>query len=415
MMRGTNPEIVRRADWFRSRPLLVLFAIFAISCGAPGTAPPVGTTLTVSAVAPSSLSTTGGVTVTIAGTGFGTDSAVTIDGVAMSGATVTATSITFTAPPHAAGASSFVVTSGAKTASGTVTFVAPSGANQAPTITNLRTIGSRNGQPSLFVDLNEEVQLIGTVSNVETTTTLTYAWTVGAGTISTISGTGAAVLWKLPAFLTTTPAPLAATLTVTETFTENSVQHRNVATASVLADAHDSQTEIMNKGFTFLEKFSQSSVPPSAVVADFATTCNGYQAELDDTIDIRNNYLHLEYTITRRPPVTFNFGRTCFYSAFGQNRNSPGDACSSFDVRWVVRALRDVEEDSGRILAGTVVTTTGRDFVTAVLRSSQWKLCDSQFAGSPTSLAVEPSGLSRMIPTPRSLSGRSGGIRNRLK
>jgi hypothetical protein len=296
------------------------------------------------------------------------------------------------------------VTSGGKTASGAVTFVAPSGTNLAPTIANLRTIGTRNGQPSLFVDINEEVQLIATVSNVETATTLTYAWTVGAGTIT---GTGASVLWKLPALLTTTPAAVAATLTVTEAFTENSIQHRNIATASVLADGHDSQSEILNKGFTFLERFSQSSVAPSLVMSDFDQSCSGYARELDDTEDIRANYEHLEYLITRRPPATFNFGGTCFYSAYGQNRNSPGDACSSHDAHWVVRAKRDVQEDNGLVRQGTVVTTDGRDFITAVVRNGQWKLCDSQFAGAPTSLAVEPNGSPRMIPTPTSLL--SGG------
>lgn len=372
--------------------------IVAIACGSTPTTPGGGggTTITVSSVSPGSLSTTGGAAVTITGTGFATDATVTLDGTAVTGVTATPTSITFTAPTHASGAGTFTVTSGGKSATGAVTFVAPSGTNLPPVISNVRTIGSRNNQPSLFVDLNEEVQLIATVSNVETNTTLTYVWAVGAGTVS---GTGPSVLWKLPALLTTTPAPVSATLTVTETFPENGVQHRNVATASVLADAHDSQTEVFDKGFKFLDRFSQSDYTAAQVLADFDPSCPGYADEFQDTVDNRTNYLQLPgYSVTRVPPVTFNFGGRCTYSAYGDNRAANGDACSALDARWLVRFKIDVYEDGVYIgPAGSTADTAGRDWVTAVLRNGQWKLCDSQFSASRPTVVTFPSGLTKTV------------------
>ncbi|TAK11349.1 MAG: hypothetical protein EPO35_12495 [Acidobacteria bacterium] len=378
-----------------------LLSIVAISCGVTPPTTPV-TVLAVSSVSPSTLSTTGGATVTITGSGFGTDTAVTIGGTAVANPTVTSTSVTVTAPVHAAGAGSLVVTTGGKSATSNVTFVAPSGVNAAPVVSNVRVAGPGNRPPSPFVDLASNVTLSGTVTDVETSpASLTYVWAVSAGTVT---GSGASVTWNLPASLAVTPVSLTATLTVTETFTENGVQHRNVASSSLLADAHDSSTEIMDKGFRFLDLFSQSTIPPATVVSDFTSTCRGAAEELQDTIDIRNNYLHLSYSITRLPPVEFKFGQSCVWTAFSPIRIYNADACSTFRAHWVVRALRDVADDG--VHTGDVVTTDGRDFIGNVFQSGQWKLCTSDFKGDPTSTLLEPSGLTRVIPTPKSLGGR---------
>lgn len=374
-------------------------SIVAMACGSTPTTPGGGggtTTITVSSVSPATLSTTGGAAVTITGTGFATDATVTLDGTTVTGVTATATTITFTAPTHASGGGTFTVTSGGKSATGAVTFVAPSGTNLPPVISNVRVSGPGSKPPSPFVDLTSSVTLTATVTDLESSgSALTYAWAVAAGTVS---GTGASVTWTLPASLTTTPAPVTATLTVTETYTEGSVQHRHVVLASLTADAHDSSTEIMDKGFRFLDLFSQSTVPAATVVSDFDTSCGGYAEELQDTVDIRNNYLHLSYTITKLPPATFNYGQRC------QNpkANPTADACSVFQAHWVVRALRDVADDG--VTAGEMVTTDGRDYIGNVFRNGQWKLCSSHFAGtSPTSQVTGLDGTTRVIQTPASL------------
>ena len=396
MTLGRLSPLVRRADWFRSLPLAAIVGL-AVSCGAPPTTPIV-TTLTVTAVTPSSLSTTGGATVTITGTGFGTDTTVTIGGTAVSGATVTSTSITATAPSHAGGSSAVVIASGGKSASSAITFVAPSGVNAAPAISNLRVTGPGSKPPSPFVDLASGVTLSATVTDVETSpSSLTYVWTVAAGTIS---GTGASVTWNLPALLAVTPSAVTATLTVTETFTESGVQHRNIATSSLLADAHDSSTEILDKGFRFLDLFSQSSVPPATVMSDFATTCDGYAGELQDTVDIRNNYLHLSYSITRLPAVEFKYGQSCVWpEGRGIVR---ADACSIFRAHWVVRALRDVPDDG--VVAGEIATSDGRDLIGNIFQNGQWKLCSSTWLADQSNTTVmSTSGVSRTIKTPQGM------------
>lgn len=373
-------------------------AAVAISCGTttPTTPGGGGTTLAVSAVAPASLSTTGGVSVTITGTGFGADSTITIGGTAITGATVTATSITATAPVHAPGASTVVVTSGGKTASSNIMFVAPSGLNSLPVIANLRVTGPGSKPPSPFVDLTSSVQLSATVTDLETSpASLTYTWTVAAGTVS---GTGASATWVLPASLAVTPSALTATLTVAEVFTENGIQHRNSATASFLADAHDSSTEILEMGFRFLNLFSQSTVSPATVVSDFDQTCGGYTEELGDTVRNRQTYLFLSYAITRLPPVTFNYGQRCP----NPKANPSGDACTVYNAHWVVRVLRNDSTDG--VTAGQIITTDGRDFIGNVFRSGQWKLCSSNFDGvSVVSSSNSAASTTQVIPTPQGL------------
>lgn len=395
-----QPRIFGRADWSPSPPLrragLSAVALFAISCGSPVTKPPVTGVLAVSSVSPSTLSTTGGATVTISGTGFGTDTTVKLDGASVTDVTATSTTITFTAPTHTAGTGAFAVATGGKTGSVNATFVAPTGTNAVPVITNLRVTGPGSKPPSPFADLASSVALSATVTDLETSpASLTYAWTVGAGTVT---GTGASVSWSLPATMAVTPSAVTATLTVTETFTEGGVQHRNLATASFLVDAHDSSTEVLDKGFRFLDLFSQSSVPAATVVSDFESTCGGATEELDDTVANRQTYLYTAYTITRLPPVTFNFGGSCP----DPKGNPRGDACTSYQAHWVARVIQNSAKDD--VTVGQVVTTDGRDYIGNVFRNGQWKLCSSHFQGT-TVVSSGTSGIAgtRVIPTPQSM------------
>jgi hypothetical protein len=374
---------------------VILVAGAAVACGSP-MKPPVTGVLVVSSVSPSTLSTTGGATVTITGTGFGTDTTVTIGGTAATGLTVTATSVTAIAPAHAAGAGTIVVATGGKSASSNVTFVAPSGVNAAPVISNLRVTGPGNKPPSPFVDLASSVTLSATVTDVETSpVSLTYAWTVAAGTIS---GTGASVTWNLPASLAVTPSAQTVTLIVTEVFTENGVQHRNAVSASFLADAHDSQKEILDKGFRFLDLFSQSQYATNDVLADFAPSCyggNGRVNEASDTDRNRATFLELPgYSVTPKPPVAFNFNSSCDLPVFHPPRSYRADACAVFDVRWNVRYLHDTPDgEFGTLPAGTLETSTGQDYVSAILQSGVWKLCTSDYNGTRT--VTLPSGLQK--------------------
>ena len=116
------------------------------------------------------------------------DATVTVGGVAATNVVLQGSSV-LTAVVGAktgAGAADVVVTSGGHSAtlSKAFTFVAPSGANQPPVVTNIRSVGSRSGQPSGFADQDETVTLIATVSDADTSTSsLVFAWS-GPGTFS---------------------------------------------------------------------------------------------------------------------------------------------------------------------------------------------------------------------------------------
>src|SRR4051812_12974123 len=171
----------------------VATTVLLVACGSSSPAGTTSVPLKVVSISPSTASTTGGKPVTISGTGFGSDAMVSIGGVPATGVTVSgSTSImAVTAPRATAGSAEVAVTSGGKTSTLTsgFMFVAPSGANRPPVIGSFRSIGSRNNQPSGFVDIDETVQVLATVTDAEASAAaLTYDWT-GPGTLTSSGST----------------------------------------------------------------------------------------------------------------------------------------------------------------------------------------------------------------------------------
>ena len=367
---------------------MVALVLAAGGCGDSSTAPtPTG--LSISAISPTAGSTKGGTAVSITGSGFTSGATVTIGGLPASLVAVQdSQAITASTPASsAAGAVDVVVTSGGRTATLTrgFTFVAPSGANQAPVIESIRSIGSRTNQPSGFADLDETITLVATVTNVETpASALTYTWN-GPGAFS---GSGATVSWRAPAMLSSTPSTVIVALTVTELFTEGGVGHTNTASRTFLVDVHDSQKEILDMGEDFLTLFSRSEVPADQVLHDFSTTCDGGAGRRSEKNDVDRNRRDFiqdfsKFRITRRPPVTFNFGGYCA-SPNGPRR---ADACSTFTVHWEV-IYRNPPDTGKREIAD------GTDYVTAVLEDKRWFLCHSDFRGTVTNPTT---GLTRQV------------------
>jgi hypothetical protein len=374
--------------------LSALLAVLTAACGSDSPSTP-STSLRVTSIAPALGSTGGGTAVTITGSNFASDATVTIGGVPATSVLVQGTTgITAVTAPRTAGATDVVVTSGGRTATlaAAFTFVAPSSTNQPPVTTSIRSIGSRPNQPSAFADLDETITLVATVTDNETSAgNLTYTWS-GPGTFS---GAGPSITWRAPSSVGPTPSPVVVTLTVTETFVENGVTHTNLSTPAPFAvQVHDSQKEILDLGEDFLTLFSNSDVPVETVLRGFSTTCDrgdGRASEASDTANQRRKYRQdfSRFRITRLPPVTFNFGRTCV--AFGDpGRVRPADACSLFTVHWEFTYL--VSE--GNFKPGDKGVQDGRDHVTAVLESNQWRLCHSDFNGAETNLRT---GLTRQV------------------
>lgn len=375
--------------------VVAVHVLTLVGCGGPTTpTDPGGQAPSISSIAPGTVSTTGGTTVTIRGTGFGPGATVSIGGADIAPAGATATSITIVAPTRAAGVAPVVVSAGGRTASGTLTFVSPSGTNQPPVISSLRVAGPRPNQPPFFGDLGETLTVFATVSNAEAAA-LQYTWTAGSGTIA---GSGASVAWRLPEVLPVVPARVDISLRIIETYVESGVEHRNVATASAPVQVHHSQAEILDKGFRFLDRFSQSQYSVNDVLIDFSPTCDNGRGRRDEAEDVARNRAMFRqlpgYVITRVPPVTYNFGSACVWPAFGPPRVRPADGCATFDVRWRVEYLHDTsDEELGLIPRGSIEESVGRDFVTAVLENDSWRLCHSDYRGTRT--VTFPSGVKR--------------------
>jgi hypothetical protein len=273
------------------------------------------------------------------------------------------TSIVATTPPRSAGTTDVIVTVGGRSATlpGAFTFIAPTPTNQPPVLQRIDAQGGRRNEPSQFADLNEEITVSAQVTDAETAPdALTYEWSSDQGTFT---GTGRSVRWRAPV-AGVTPRTVMLKLAVVERFQmANGATQEHRIEGSTPVEVHNSEKEVGDMATRFLENFSNSLVPASAVMADFRPTCYG---TAEEKAQVEKN--RLEFIITSSfvgpPTVTVSFGGICPF------RGKPGDACSNSPVRWV----------SDRRSGGSE-SVAGFDQVAAVYREQRWWLCDSQFDG----------------------------------
>ena len=364
---------------YRVTSLLVVLMTLVGGCAKSTTQPTTG--LQVTAISPTVGSTSGGTSVTITGNDFASDATVSLDGVPATNVVIqSSTSLTAIAGAGPAGTGDVVVTSGGHTATlpAGFGFVAPTGANRPPVIVNIRSVGSRPGQPSGFADQDETVTVIADATDAETpVNALTYLWT-GPGTFG---GTTATTSWHLPATVSPVPSPVTITLTARETYVEGKLTHTNVSDPKTFVmQVHDSQTEILDMGQDFLTLFSQSNVSTNDVLHNFSTTCDGGRGRADEKLDVdQNRALYTQdfsaFRISRRGPAAINFHSICVLPDGRVQSNI--DACASYAVHW------EVNKKS----SGVREITNGVDYVSAVLENNAWRLCHSSFipsSGFPT-------------------------------
>jgi hypothetical protein len=364
---------------YRVSSLLVVLITLVGGCAKSTTQPTTG--LQVTAISPTVGSTSGGTSVTITGNDFTNDATVSLDGVPATNVVFqSSTRLTAIAGAGPAGTGDVVVTSGGHTATlpAGFGFVAPTGANRPPVIVNIRSVGSRPGQPSGFADQDETVTVIADATDAETpVNSLTYLWT-GPGTFG---GTTATTSWHLPATVSPVPSPVTITLTARETYVEGKLTHTNVSDPKTFVmQVHDSQTEILDMGQDFLTLFSQSNVSTNDVLHNFSTTCDGGRGRADEKLDVdQNRTLYTQdfsaFRISRRGPAAINFHSTCVLPDGRVQSNI--DACASYAVHW------EVNKKS----SGVREITNGVDYVSAVLENNAWRLCHSSFipsSGFPT-------------------------------
>ncbi len=370
------------------RAFILTAPLLYVGCGKSPMAP-LTPTLKVSAISPPTGSTTGGTAVTVTGAEFTSDAVLIVGGVAATKIVVQGSStITAVLGPHpAAGAGDVVVFSGGKSVSlaNGFTFFAPTGTNQPPVVLSIRSVGSRTNQPSGFADLDESVTLIPTISNAESSVTLSYTWS-GPGTFT--ASTDGVTTWRLPSNASPSPSPMTATLVVTESFAEGSVTHAQTSSpAGFVMQVHNSKKEVLDMGEDFLTLFSQSNIPTSQVLRNFSATCDNGAGRADEQVDVdrnRREFVHnfAAFRLTRREPFTISFRGACFTS---DGRVQPRtDGCSSFAVHWegIVK------------LTGQLEITNGVDYVSAVVENNQWKLCHSSFVGTQSYPAL---GITRSV------------------
>jgi hypothetical protein len=372
-----------------SRRLLPALALGVVSCAVASCSPtkPSDTEAPpqISSISPQVVSTTGGGRLEVRGSGFGAGTAVTVGGVvAPVEAGASATAMTVVLPTLLEGTASVIVARNQRTAGGQIQVRSPSGQNSAPVVRTIRLTGPLRAQPPLLVNVGDTITAEVTIVD-DTPSDTTVDWRVPFGQIE---GTGRVVRWTVP---TTPPILLPSsvdiTVSVTETYTEDGVEHRNRATDSHTASAHDSRLEITLLGNRFLDRFSQSGFTVDQVLEDFSTTCDGgggRRAEARDVERDRRLFVRLPgYSITHSPPVTFDFGRSCTWTQFSDVRVRPADACAQYAVRWLVQYREDTFDDQlGVIPKGSTEESIGTDFVTAVYEGARWRLCHSDYQGT---------------------------------
>jgi IPT/TIG domain-containing protein len=358
---------------------IVVLVVFLSACAKSTTQPTTG--LQVTGISPIVGSTSGGTAVTITGSEFASDAAVTLDGVpAANVAFQNPTTLVATTAAGPAGTGDVVVTSGGHTATlhNGFGYVSATGANLPPVIVSVQSIGSRPGQPPGFADQDETVTLIANATDAETPVNqLTFLWS-GPGTFG---GTTATTAWHLPATVSPTPSPVSVTVMATETYVEGKLTHTNTSDPKTFVmQVHDSQKEILDMGQDFLTLFSNSSVSTNDVLHNFSTTCDSGRGRADEKADVdQNRALYVEdfsaFKISRRGPAVINFHSAC---VLPDGRVQPNiDACASYAVHW------EVNKKS----TGAREVTNGVDYVSAVVESNTWRLCHSSFipsSGFPT-------------------------------
>ena len=351
---------------------------FTASCGGQSPVQPTPVP-TVTSISPSSGPSIGGTAITVTGSNFVAGASLTIGGVPAFNVTVIdSTMIAGTTPPAKNGAADVVVVSDGRT------LVLPGGftymqvENGPPVISSMSAHGTRPNEPANFADLNEEIDVVSTVSDDETPRDqLTYEWTADVGSFI---GTGRAVKWRAPAGLLRPPVDYPLTLTVTEEYqttdeTGAVVTAENTVTGTVTVHVHDSRKEVSDLAGEFLIDFSHSEVSPESAVRNFSDNqACGKNQELNDIRDNRANYIINSYSLSSFADVKVDFDGFC--PLFGGRPDQPGDACVQLSCGWksTIKA------------SGTIESVDGTCYLTEIYEEQpdRWKLCWSDFRGTST-------------------------------
>jgi|SRR5688572_29383725 len=205
--------------------------------------------------------------------------------------------------------------------------------------------------PTTRVEAGQNFTITAVVEDAETPlNTLTYVWSANAGTIT---GTGAAAVWRQPAGLKA-GVDVVITLTVIEKYraVENNVivdrEYRVVGQAAPFR-VHDSVAEMKELSRKFLlDLFGNSRVPPIACLVDFTETgrcAAGRAAELSDItenrqlVEIVSGRIDSQHFISEGPNAARVINVAEFYSILKSN-GVGGYARGDFIITGVYEGTR---------------------------------------------------------------------------
>lgn len=243
--------------------------------------------------------------------------------------------------------------------------------NRAPVITSLVSRGGFEDQPSGLADVGQALDIVATVTDVETpAANLAFEWRADAGTIT---GTGAAARWQAPA--SGTPLTATISVTVTERFTDPATgaqEHKTTGELKVAVRAFTAESAAV--ALQFLNDFSDSTIPAETVISrSFSTSARCSKGRADELEQVTTN--RRDYTIR-----SSRIGAATVAVHFDSRSplNEPGDAWIDVPCGWTSTVKAD----------GSTEVVDGTCRLTSVYDSGEWGLCTSRFSANPASIGT---------------------------
>jgi hypothetical protein len=230
------------------------------------------------------------------------------------------------------------------------------------------------------VEVGTPITLSATVEDAETpVANLEYRWSADTGTFT---GNSAVVTWA-PAANATTPADYVIRLTVVETYRvgpTGTIVLENTVNSTLTVHVNNSPKELTDLALRFLGDFANSSVSPERCVSEFADSCGGKKAELQDIIDNRHDFLILSSTLRH----------TSLQIASSRNSATVNTACA-----FTSRVISQTPQSGGCLANpascqfGSIQPADGNCKTTHVYQGGRWWICESSYEAKTALTAFE--------------------------
>lgn len=227
------------------------------------------------------------------------------------------------------------------------------------------------------IDAGDTITLSATVEDAETGPgALEYLW-AAQPPAGTFQANGSIARWTAPTGIAV-PAIYGFTVTVVERYASVDasgrstwLEHRVTGTSPSIV-VNDARRETREHADAFLQEFSNGAVPPEMCTRNFAVSCGGRQAAVQQILEHRAAYTDVSTTFDLQIYV----------------RSVEWPNCTAADgaARCALLIYR-LERVGTRRADGVRERTIGEQQVRAVYEGNRWWLCDQRF--TPTSTVVQ--------------------------